>query len=338
MYITKKERYQIEILLEQGKNPYQISKILNRPNPTIYREIKRGMVEFIDTNLKKYKKYCADVAQQKYDNNKRNKGRQWKIGNDLEYVKFIEDMIINKKYSPEAVLLYIKNKKLKFKTTICKTTLYSYIYKGVFLNIKEENYIYKRKRKNSKIIRKNTGCSYKRGRNIEDRNKEVCKRNIYGHWELDTVCGKREKGKCLLVLTERKTRQEIVKLIDGKTTEGVVKAFNEMEKEIGFEPFRNKFKTITCDNGKEFSDFAGIEQSVIFPTKTRTQLYYCHPYSAWERGSNENCNKLIRRWLPKGQSLNGCTIPEIEAIQTWINEYPRKIFNGLSTYELLYNV
>jgi len=333
MYVTLKERYQIELLLSQGYSPYRISQILNRPNPTIYREIKRGMVEFLDSELKPYKKYCADVAQRKYEENRTNKGRTWKIGNDLEFAKFVEYMIIEKRYSPDAVLMYIKKHNLQFKTQICRNTLYNYIYKGVFLNVRKEHYIYKRRKQAKHIkVTKSGGC-YRKGKSIEERPKNIAKRLSYGHWEMDTVQGAKGTQKCLLVLTERKTREEKIFLLNDKKAKSVVDALDNLEKKIGLANFSKIFKTITCDNGVEFSDWQGITRSVTVSNKARTKLYFCHPYSAWERGSNENNNKLVRRWFPKGCDFSCVTPAEIEALQDWVNDYPRKQFFGLSSIE-----
>lgn len=97
--------------------------------------------------------------------------------------------------------------------------------------------------------------------------------------------------------------------------------------------FSKVFKSITVDNGSEFKDFIGIEQS-IFLSEKRTYLFYCHPYSSWERGSNENNNKLIRRHIPKGTNLDNISNTEIKNIEKWINNYPRKLFGYNTSAEL----
>ncbi|MEG2429027.1 MAG: IS30 family transposase, partial [Oscillospiraceae bacterium] len=93
--------------------------------------------------------------------------------------------------------------------------------------------------------------------------------------------------------------------------------------------FSDIFKTITTDNGCEFLDFEGIEKS-LFSKKSRTKMYFAHPYSSWERGTNENINKMIRRFIPKGVDISAFTENEIQKIQNWINNYPRKILGGKS--------
>ena len=97
------------------------------------------------------------------------------------------------------------------------------------------------------------------------------------------------------------------------------------ERKCGERLFRDVFKTITVDNGVEFSDAEGLEKSRR-NKKKRTKVYYCHPYSSCERGSNENANRLIRRHIPKGVNFDKKSKTEIKEIETWINNYPRKIF------------
>jgi len=93
------------------------------------------------------------------------------------------------------------------------------------------------------------------------------------------------------------------------------------------------FQSITVDNGSEFADCDSMEKSCLNDGK-RTKLFYCHPYSSWERGSNENQNKLIRRWIPKGTPIENFTDEEIARIEAWINDYPRKIFKGRAAADL----
>ena len=130
--------------------------------------------------------------------------------------------------------------------------------------------------------------------------------------------------------------------IKSKSQECVVKALDKLERKLGSKTFRETFITITCDNGCENLDFEGIERSCL-TTIQRTKVYYAHPYSAWERGSNENANKLIRRFInklirrfiPKGSDIAEFSLRRIKMIENWINNYPRRIFNGLSANDLL---
>ena len=143
---------------------------------------------------------------------------------------------------------------------------------------------------------------------------------------MDTVIGKAKgKGQVLLVLTERSTRQEIIMKLRHKTAAEVVHALNRLERRYG-RRFPLLFKSITVDNGAEFMDCTGMEKSYRSKAQ-RTKIYYCHPYSAWERGSNENANAMIRRFIPKGTPIENYSEQDIQRIQDWMNRYPRKILD-----------
>lgn len=121
------------------------------------------------------------------------------------------------------------------------------------------------------------------------------------------------------------TREEIIIKIKGKNNEYVVKAINTLERKYG-KRFYDKFKTITFDNGMEFMDYKGMEKSCL-RKGNRTEIYYAHLYCSGERGSNENNNRLIRRWIPKGTSINNISKDFINKIENWINNYPRAMFD-----------
>ena len=131
-----------------------------------------------------------------------------------------------------------------------------------------------------------------------------------------------------MVLSERVTRKELVFKIPSKSQVAVVNILDKLERKIG-KDFAETFKTITCDNGCENLDFEGIESSVRNKWK-RTKVYYAHPYSSWERGTNENTNRIIRRFVPKGVDISALFVKQIMQIQNWINNYPRKILGGFS--------
>ena len=175
-----------------------------------------------------------------------------------------------------------------------------------------------------------------RGRSIETRPTEVATRNVFGHWEFDTVIGSKTKGETLLCFTERKTRFEIIFKAKDKSAASTVTVFNKLEKAFGRD-FHEVFKSMTCDNGTEFSDTAALERSIYRRRSPRTTVYYCHPYTSSERGSNENQNAFIRRFIPKGTSMKHYTDEQIRAIQDYINAYPRALLNGKSSQELFEN-
>ena len=161
------------------------------------------------------------------------------------------------------------------------------------------------------------------GDSIEKRPEKVNRREEFGHWEMDLVVSCRGGKKCLLVLTERTAPQEIMILIPDKTRESVVQALDRLERRYG-KMFPAIFKTITVDNGGEFSDCEGMERSVFKSRGRRTKIYYCHPYCSSERGSNEKQNQMIRRKFPKGTNFDKVSQKEVKVVEEWLNSYPRK--------------
>ena len=130
----------------------------------------------------------------------------------------------------------------------------------------------------------------------------------------------------LLTLTERKSREEIIVKVWDKSQKSVKEALDGIEREIGPREFRKKFKTVTTDDGSEFLDFKALEKSVGKGRPVpRTKMYYAHPSGSWERGTNENHNKMIRRRIPKGDNIGRYSKARIKGVQDWMNDYPRKI-------------
>jgi len=325
-HLIERERYQIEILRKERKSPTDISKALGYHKRTIEREIARGTVRLL-TSEQEYKDvYCADTGQRKYEENGRHKGAGLKIGNDHELSRYIENRIIKDRYSPDAVIGEIRAKGLKFKTGICTKTLYNYIDKDVFSTLTNKDLPVKRNKKKGTYKKVRIAHKNLKGTSIEARPEEIDSRAEYGHWEMDCVVGKRGgSGAVLLVLTERKTKQEIILKMADKTQASVLKAINGLERKYG-RKFRKMFRSITTDNGVEFLDYKALEKSVLKSNQQRIKLYYAHPYSSWERGTNENSNKLIRRFIPKGTDIGQISDREIQQIEYWMNHYPRRIF------------
>lgn len=333
-HLNYRERYTIEILIKEKLTVSEVAKRLGRHKRTIEREIAKGTVLLMNSDLSYRQEYCADTGQMVYDRNGRNKGPGLKIGKDHKLAKYIKQKIVKEKYSPDAVIGQIKAKGIEFETSICTKTLYNYIDKEVFANITNKDLPVKRDKKKGSYRKVKIAHKNLKGSSIEERPAEVEKREEYGHWEMDCVVGKQGgSGAALLVLSERRNREEIICKIDSKTKESVQKALDALEKKYG-KNFRKKFKTLTVDNGSEFLDFKGLERSVNNPVEQRTKIYYAHPYSSWERGTNENTNKLIRRFIPKGTDIAKISKKSIKAIEEWINNYPRRILGYKTPKEL----
>lgn len=335
--LTWTDRIRIETLTRADYRVVDIAKHIGVHRSTIYNELKRGRYTHTNSDYTEETRYSSDLAQRKANENLKARGTQLKIGNDIKYADYIENKIVNENYSPAAVLgeLKAQGKEGAFTVKVCTTTLYSYIDKGVFLKLTNKDLPVKRKKKRKyrklqRVQKRDTA-----GESIEKRPKKINNRIEFGNWEMDSVIGKRGKSKnTMLVLTERKTRNEVIFKLPNGTDEAVVAALDKLEKRWGVDMFKRIFKTITVDNGKEFSDVKGLQRSAIRNGEARTKLYYCHPYSSWERGTNEVTNKMIRRKIPKGTNFDGCTDEDIAKIEEWINNYPRKIHGYRSAKEL----
>lgn len=227
----------------------------------------------------------------------------------------------------------IKEENLTFSVSISHTTLYSYIDKDVFLGVTNKDLPRHgdQKQKYDKAL----PARLPKGDSIEDRPEEINRRECFGNWEMDTVLSKKNGSPCrLLMLTERKYRRELSIPIPDGTTESVVKAMDRLERKLGTRLFRKIFHSITVDNGSEFQDCEGIENSCLEEGK-RTHIYYCHPFCPGERGSNEHANGMFRRWFPKGTDFADVTDEQVAQVEHWINGYPRGILGGRSADSLL---
>lgn len=320
--LTFTQRLQIETLFNAGHSKSDIAKYVGVSIRTVFYELKRGRYEHLDGDTwLKHKAYSPNIAQEKYEINCTAKGRPIKLGNDYDFVRYIENKVSKEKMTAVAVLGQIKHLNLKFKTDISKTTLYRYIKLGIFRNIK----IQKRKQKYKKVVIKRMP----KGTSIEKRPVEINERKSFGHWEMDCVCGSNKAT--ILVLSERLTRKEILFKMENQKSTSVIDCLNLLETEFG-DNFKKVFKSITMDNGSEFANYKAIEQS-IFGGK-RTDTYYCHPYCSSERGTNERLNREIRRLIPKGTALSKYSQDDIKQVENWLNNYPRSILGYATANEL----
>lgn len=336
-HLTLTKRIQLETLLKEGVHKSVIAERLGVSLSTVYRELKRGYYQhktikrtdwFGDKFYKMVDSYSADLAHERYKLNQTAHGAQIKLGNDYAFVDYIEKRVMKDKLSPSAVLGEIKRNNL-FTTDISKTTLYRYIELGFFPNLKLSDCPSPRKKtKHRKIIKRGP-----RGESIENRPSLVDDRVTFGNWEMDCVVGKKSTKNVLLVLTERMTRYEIIIKMPNRKTDTVVKSLDQLEYNFGAQ-FKDIFKTITVDNGVEFSDSKGLERSVY--GYKRTQMYYCHPYTSCERGSNERLNRDIRRHFPKGEDFSLYSDSQIQFVADWLNSYPREVL-GFSTPRELFD-
>ncbi len=329
-----KDRIRIEKMLKDKKSKSEIARTLRVDYTTVMREIKRGLTIQRDTNLVDREVYCAETAERKYQEHLRNKGPDLKIGNDHELARYIEDRIADDGYSPQAALYKIKEDGKQFSVTLSKWTIYKYIDAGVFLRLTNKSLpMGGQKKQKHEPVR---AARPPKGDGIEDRAPEVAKREEPFHWEMDSVVSAKDSGttKRFLTMSERLTRTDLIFLMQDGKMASVVKVLDELEKKLGTDMFRRVFATITVDNGSEFQDWEGMTRAAD-GTGDRTHIYYCHPYSAYERGTNENLNRMFRRKVPKGTDFVDMTQDDALDAQRWMNEYPRGVLEGRSAGRVL---
>lgn len=326
------DRLTLEKMLKVGDSKAKIARALGVCERTIYYEIKRGLCVQQINECDFEERYCPEVAERKYQENLRAKGPDLKVGKDRAFVEYVERKIIDEHYSPGAVLAEIREERL-FETEICESTLYNYIYSGaVFFELSPEH-LHEKGRRHYIEKSKQQAAKPPAGESIEHRPPEIARRTTFGHWELDSVMGTTGSNRALLVLTERLTRMGIIIPVQDHTAASVVRALNGLERRFG-KNFYRVFKSITVDNGCEFQDFEGMEKARRRKGR-RTCIYYCHPYSPHERGSNENMNRLIRRFFPKGTNFDEVAIEDIRRAEQWINNYPRRVLGWKSAKALM---
>lgn len=339
----------VEIFEEKRKkiNLSEIARKLNVHKSTILRELKNGLFPYRSpkTSGAEIILYDACTAQMKSDKNKTRRNCKTKLTSSSNEIKFFKKVIEQYNISPEAAL-YLYNKTAIKPCPVSLKTIYKYI-RHKILNIKSD-YVHLR------IIDKKAPKEGKRqqsGPNIAERPDEAAKRSEFGHFEGDLIVGARGASKeCLLTLCDRKTRFLLaIKILD-KSSKSVVNAIDNLETRLGTKLFKKVFKTITFDNGTEFSDYAGLCRSikdlpkgVIDNSEKKTQetkrvlVYYANAYHSWERGTNENHNKQIRRYIPKKSDIGEISQNTIDEIVNKINYKYRKLFNAKSSIDKLQN-
>ena len=337
--ISEKERYKIEALCEQGLSPAQIGRALGRDRRTIERELKKGQVEQrrMNPSNNKYAPmyitelvYKADKAQLVHQERASNKGKGLKIGHDQKLADYIERKIKVDKWSPDAIIGRLKAKGWGFKTTICTKTVYNYIDKDIFREVTNKDLWVKKdgKKRNYRRIR-TVALNNKTGKSITERPQEANRRSEPGHWEIDLVVGKQGTKHVILTLVERQTRKCLYVLAKNKTQKEVLAAIKRAWARVQGD-FSQVFKTITADNGNEFLDSEAIKKAAGCD-----EVYYAHPYSSWERGSNENGNLILRWFVPKGTDIGKLTPEELQRIEDWVNNYPRRIHGYKTANEMM---
>jgi IS30 family transposase len=306
--LTQEQRYQISALLKMDHSQIEIAKVIGVHKSTVSRELRRNR------GLRGYRpKQAHRLAV-----SRRDKSRQ-RIGTSTW---ILIEAAIRKEWSPEQVSDWLKdNHDLQIS--------HEWIYQHILVDKHAGGDLHRHLRCQKKR-RKRYGSYDRRGIlknrvSIDERPAIVDTRQRLGDWEVDTIIGKGHR-QAIVSLVERKSRLALLRKVESKTAQAVADAVIELMKSL---PVRTH--TITADNGKEFADHERIARDL------RTKIYFAHPYSSWERGSNENMNGLVRQYFPKKRSFATITQQEIDFVMDRLNNRPRKCLGFKSPNQVFFN-
>lgn len=307
IHLSLEERYYIEIEKKSGKSSNKIANALGRSQATISRELSRN------TGKRGYRhKQAARLAQERH----REKLKATKM---TDTVKQQLNQYIEQDWSPEQIAGRLKRDNL---VSLHHETIYQYI----LADKQAGGELFKHLRHQNKTYRKRYGSAHNRtgipNRVDIDKRPEIAnQRKRIGDWEADTIIGKNHKG-AIVTLDERQSKLRLAAPLQGKKAHPVKEAMISL-----LHPIRQFVKTITFDNGKEFTLHESIAEALSCDT------YFATPYHSWERGQNENANGLLRQYFPKSMELvDVASEVVIEAVHK-LNNRPRKCLGFSTPYE-----
>lgn len=335
-HLNETEREDIERWLKEEKSKSEIARLLDRDRSTVTREINRGtttQIKTINGYQKKVKVYLASTGQAVYDKNRKRSQSKGLKAFSLKFWKALKKANNNRWFSGKSrkynikTFIVVYQRKYPLEKVPTFKTVYNYIHSGEFFikPIDLPVMVTLKPRKNKKSKPKGTNKK-KLGRSISERPETVLNRQSMGHWEGDLVEGKKGKNEpVILTLVERLSRRGISRKLKNAKSDTVQQALIEITTETP-----EAFKSLTFDNGSEFAQAASLEDE----PKLNLKIYFCHAYSAWERGSNEHFNKLLREFIPKGISLHHFTDEEVIEATKSINQRVREVNDYQSAEEI----
>jgi transposase, IS30 family len=309
--LTYEERTHISILLQEGKSPTAIAKKLGRDRSTIHRELARNKLP---------KGYFPATADKLAELRKVEASSISRVDTDTQ--QWITAKLLLQ-WSPEQI-------SHRMQIELGESVSHEWIYQMIYEDRKSGGTLHSHLRWGRRKRKKRFGGRDKRGQipnrvSIESRPAVINRRGRIGDLEGDTVIGKNHKGK-LLTLVDRKSRLTIIEKLEDKSAEvtaaAVIASVNS---------FELPFLSITFDNGKEFSHHENITH------KTGIPIFFAHPYSSYERGTNENTNGLIRQYFPKNLDLSKVNHRQVKKVESLLNHRPRKVLGFKTPYEYHYN-
>lgn len=291
-HLSQIERYQIYILMKDGKTQSQIAQLLNRHKSTISRELARN------TGNRGYRPRQACLLAEERSLGSRNATQI----NPKDWDTAVT--CLHKKWSPEQIADQVG---------ISHETIYRHVYadKAAGGTLWEQLRCQKKRKKRYASGRDRRGQIVGR-RPISERPESIEARSQVGHWEGDTVIGAAHQ-QAIVTLVERKSGYAVLAKVKNKTSDLVSSTILTKLK-----PLAPLVKTLTFDNGKEFTEYQRID------TALKSTTYFADPFASWQRGSNENFNGLLRQYIPKKRPLSTVTDQELKMIQAELNSRPRK--------------
>lgn len=318
--LTYSERVKIASYLKLNMSQIAIAKALQRNRSTISREISNWVR--IPTD-----QYDADIADFGARYNYLNKRNLDKISSHNALKIYVYRGLLSKQ-SPEQIagrirIIYPNDPLMR----ISYEAIYIHIYgqdrvklRRKLISLLLHSNLKRRSRKGIKINR----TRIKEAKSIDNRPSHILLREEPGHFEGDLVIGPKQAS-AIGTIVERKTRFVYIVKLENRKSETVTKAFKRSLSKLN----SNLKKTMTYDNGMEMANHKW------FTDKTGIAVYFAHPYSSWERGTNENTNGLVRRYFPKHTDFNKVTEAELKEVQDKLNKRPRKVLGFYTPNEMM---
>lgn len=330
-HLSDIQRGRLEELAKQGiYTQAQMAEILGVNQSTISRELKRGKTRQMAYDHTYYDCYLADVGARVYNENRQLSRAKDHHKYSAKFLNELSQAIVSTKDNPRihSVDTFVHTYRMNHsdERVPCTKTVYTLIDNGV-LSVKNIDLPMKTRMRPRKIRSSDPKGSNAKilGRSIEERDPAVQLREQIGHWEIDLVLGKKTKGEpAIITMVERKTRLLLTKKVWSLNADQIQHATLQLMKRLGLEHFHS----LTTDNGSEFSTLSLIEEEA-----PDLKVFFTHAYAAWEKGTNERHNGLLREFIPKAKSLGNLKYSDLRKYTDAINARPRRILNYKSPSE-----
>lgn len=334
-HLSDTQRGKLEILAKEGTYTQgQMAKELGVDQSTISRELKRGKTQQMNSNRAFYHVYLADAGSRVYQENRENSRAKDHSKYSSTFFEELAKAIITTDDQPRIhsvdTFVHTYRRAHPDERVPCTKTVYTLIDQNILpvrnMDLPMKTKLRPRKKKPSDPKGTN---KKKLGRSIEERDPAVLLREEPGHWEVDLVMGKKAKTEPVIItMVERKTRLLLTKKVWGQSADIIQKATLQLMESQGLE----HFLSLTTDNGSEFSTLSLIEDDI-----PNLEVFFTHAYAAWEKGTNERHNGLLREFIAKGESLKKLKYQDLKKYTDAINLRPRRILDYQSPSEAFHN-